>query len=210
MVNQVCFQVFGCDAAVLAAADHGQLELNVMMPVIAWNILHALRIMTSAMRVLDARCVSGIAADQARCRELLDRSTAVATALSPYIGYGETADIAKTAVNTGRSIRDIVRERGLLSDEQLDSILAVEAMTSPGVPGENKKSRATSSKGPTGKRRAGAGGGARGAGGGTAAEARTPVSTAGPRHAGGSRSRRVAASRTDHGSPRDRRGDRRR
>ncbi len=91
MVNQVCFQVFGCDAAVLAAADHGQLELNVMMPVIAWNILHALRIMTSAMRVLDARCVSGIAADEARCRELLDRSTAVATALTAFFGTGQVS-----------------------------------------------------------------------------------------------------------------------
>jgi aspartate ammonia-lyase len=136
MVNQVCFQVFGCDAAILAAAEAGQLELNVMMPVIAWNALHATRILRQAMRVLDERCVSGIRADADRCRELLDRSTAVATALSPYIGYAATADLAKTAVATGRPIRELARERRLLPDEQLDAILSAEAMTAPGVAGE--------------------------------------------------------------------------
>jgi aspartate ammonia-lyase len=135
MVNQVCFQAIGCDAAILAAADAGQLELNVMMPVIAWNGVHATRILTNAMRVFAERCVAGIEADEARCRELLDRSTAVATALSPYLGYAETADIAKTAVATGRSIRDIVRERKLLPDDRLDAILSAASMTTPGVAG---------------------------------------------------------------------------
>ena len=115
MVNQVCFQVFGCDATILAAAEAGQLELNVMMPVIAWNAIHATRILGSAMQVLQQRCVAGIQADEERCRELLDRSTALATALSPYIGYAATAEIAKTAVQTGSSIRALVLERGLLS-----------------------------------------------------------------------------------------------
>jgi aspartate ammonia-lyase len=135
MVNQVCFQVLGCDAAILAATDAGQLELNVMMPVIAWNALFATRILTNAMRVLQTRCVAGIRADEARCRELLERSTAVATALSPYIGYAATAEIAKLSVSTGRSIRDLVRERKLLADDQLDAILSAEAMTTPGVSG---------------------------------------------------------------------------
>jgi aspartate ammonia-lyase len=135
MVNQVCHQVIGCDAAILAAADAGQLELNVMMPVIAWNAIHATRILTNAMHVLQTRCVAGIRADEARCRELLDRSTAVATALSPYIGYAATAEIAKTAVATGRSIRDLVRERKLLPDDRLDAILSAESMTTPGVAG---------------------------------------------------------------------------
>ena len=75
-----------------------------MMPVMAWNALHATTILGNAMQVLADRCVAGIAADEARCRELLDRSTAVATALSPYIGYAQTADIAKTAV-TDRAAR---------------------------------------------------------------------------------------------------------
>jgi aspartate ammonia-lyase len=139
MVNQVCYQVFGCDAAIHAAADGGQLELNVMMPVIAWNALHASRILRQAMAVLQERCVSGIEADRERCRELMDRSTAVATALSPHIGYAATADIAKASVSTGRPVREIVRERKLLSDEELDRILSAEAMTSPGLPGEMKK-----------------------------------------------------------------------
>jgi aspartate ammonia-lyase len=99
------------------------------MPVMAWNALHATTILGNAMRVFADRSVAGIAADEARCRELLDRSTAVATALSPYIGYAQTADIAKTAVKTGRSIADIVRERKLLPEEQLAQILSPEART---------------------------------------------------------------------------------
>jgi aspartate ammonia-lyase len=210
MVNQVCYQVFGCDAAVLAAADAGQLELNVMMPVIAWNTLHATRILGNAMRVLETRCVKDIRADTARARELLDRSTAVATALSPYIGYAETADIAKTAVREGRSIREIVLERGLLDEARLDRILAVQAMTSPGVPGENRETRdPTKTSADRAVRRA-RGGDDRRAPGRPAASARKAVPTAGPGTAGGSGSRRLAASRADHGSPPDRRGKRRR
>jgi aspartate ammonia-lyase len=135
MANQVCQQVFGCDAAILASAAAGQLELNVMMPVMAWNALHATTILGRAMQVLADRCVSGLAADEDRCRELLDRSTAVATALSPYIGYAATADIAKTAVATGRSIADIVRERKLMPEAKLAEVLSPEEMTSPGIPG---------------------------------------------------------------------------
>ena len=139
MVNQVCQQVFGCDAAILASAAAGQLELNVMMPVMAWNALHATTILGNAMQVLADRCVSGLAADETRCRELLDRSTAVATALSTYLGYAQTADIAKTAVKTGRSIADIVRERQLIPEDELTQILSADAMTSPGIPGSAKK-----------------------------------------------------------------------
>jgi aspartate ammonia-lyase len=209
MVNQVCYQVLGCDAAILAAADNGQLELNVMMPVMAWNALHAVRILGNAMRVLDERCVAGIQADEARCRELLDRSTALATALSPHIGYAETADIAKTAVKTGRPIREIVLERKLLTAEQLETILAVEAMTTPGVPGENTETRASTQKTRPGQPRAG-GSARRGPGSRAAATARPAVPAAGPRPARGSGSGRVAATRPDHGSPRDRRGKPRR
>jgi aspartate ammonia-lyase len=139
MVNQVCYQVYGCDATNLAAAEGGQLELNVMMPVMAWNTLHATRILRQAMHVLNTRCVSGIKADEDRCRELLDRSTAVATALSPYIGYAATAEIAKESVRTGRPVRELVRERRLLPDDQLERILSPGGMTSPGVPGEDDR-----------------------------------------------------------------------
>jgi aspartate ammonia-lyase len=139
MVNQVCFQVLGCDTTVCTAAEAGQLELNVMMPVIAWNALHPSTILRNAMDVLRTRCVDGLAADAARCRELLDRSTAVATALSPYIGYAATAEIAKESVKTGRPIRELVLERRLLDAAQLDRILSAEAMTRPGITGESVK-----------------------------------------------------------------------
>jgi len=136
MVNQVCFQVFGCDTTVMTAAEAGELDLNVMMPVIAWNALHAQRILTSAMMTLRERTVDGIEANRARARELLDRSTAMATALSPYIGYAATADLAKVSVATGRTIRELALQRGLLSADELDRILSVEAMTRPGIPGK--------------------------------------------------------------------------
>src|SRR4051812_44836365 len=136
MVNQVCFQVFGCDLTIATAAEAGQLELNVMMPVIAWNALHASTILRNAMAVLRSRCVEGIAADERRARELLERSTAAATALSPYIGYAETAAIAKEAVKTGKTIRELVLARGLLDATQLDAILSVDAMTKGGIVGK--------------------------------------------------------------------------
>jgi aspartate ammonia-lyase len=135
MVNQVCFQVVGCDTTVALACDAGQLELNVMMPVIAWNALHASTILREAMRTFRARSVDGLVANEARARELLDRSTAMATALSPYIGYAATAEIAKESVRTGRPIRELVLERGLLDARRLDEILSVESMTRPGIPG---------------------------------------------------------------------------
>jgi aspartate ammonia-lyase len=136
MVNQVCFQVIGCDATICTAAEAGQLELNVMMPVIAWNAIHASAILRNAMTTLRTHCVEGITADEARCRELMDRSTAVATALSPYIGYAKTAEVAKESVKTGKPIREIVLERHLIDSKELDHILSAEAMTQPGVVGK--------------------------------------------------------------------------
>jgi fumarate hydratase class II len=206
MVNQVCYQVIGCDAAILAAADAGQLELNVMMPVMAWNALHAAAILTQAMRVLQTRCVEGIKADEARCRELLDRSTALATALSPYIGYAETADIAKTSVQTGRTIRELVRERGLLPEARLDAILSAEAMTSPGVPGQANDAQHTEAPASRRSPRAHAAGRGRHAGG----AAHAPVPAGGSRGTGRSRPRPVAKPGQDHGRTGGGRGSRRR
>ncbi|MCM3879841.1 MAG: aspartate ammonia-lyase [Vicinamibacterales bacterium] len=131
MVNQVCYQVMGCDATVAMACEAGQLELNVMMPVIAWNALHSSRILRESMTALRTRTVEGITADAERSRELMDRSTAVATALSPHLGYAVTAEIAKEAVRTGRSIRQIVRDLGALSDAELDRLLDPNRMTIP-------------------------------------------------------------------------------
>jgi aspartate ammonia-lyase len=202
MVNQVCYQVIGCDAAILAAADAGQLELNVMMPVIAWNALHATRILTRAMQVLQTRCVAGIVADEERCRELLDRSTAAATALSPFLGYAATAEIAKTALRTGRSISELVRERQLMPDDQLAELLSPEGMTIPGVPGEEQDieddATPTDQDGPADPA------GAVGGGDGERAAARTTVPAGSAGRARGSRSRRVAAARARDGRTPDR------
>jgi len=121
---------------VCMAAEAGQLELNVMMPVIAWNALHASTILRNAMDALRTRTVDGIEADADRCRALMDRSTAVATALSPYIGYEKTAEIAKESVKTGRPIRELVLERHLMESTQLDRVLSAESMTTPGIPGK--------------------------------------------------------------------------
>jgi aspartate ammonia-lyase len=207
MVNQVCYQVMGCDATVLAASDAGQLELNVMMPVIAWNALHATRILGQAMHVLQTRCVADLRVDEARARELLDRSSALATALSPHIGYAATAEIAKASVATGRPIRELVRERQLLPDDALDAILEPDAMTTPGLPGqhEGQKPRASTR---TGRPHRDA---PRPADRGPAATAtRKAVPTGGSRAPGGSGSRRVATAGSDHGRPRHRRGKHRR
>ncbi|HEV3485317.1 MAG TPA: aspartate ammonia-lyase, partial [Vicinamibacterales bacterium] len=208
MVNQVCYKVYGCDAAILAAADAGQLELNVMMPVIAWNTLHASRILRQAMRVLQTRTVAGIEADVDRCRELLDRSTAVATALSPYIGYAATADIAKASVRLERPVRDLVRERQLVPDDQLDAILSAEQMTSPGIPGRKEGKGRAQNKASVGRDTAvPAGGGPRDQ---RRAPARTAVSTARTGAPRGTGSRGVAGAGTRDGRARDRRGQRRR
>ncbi len=143
MVNQVVFQVVGCDTTIAMAAEAGQLELNVMMPVIAWNALHASTILRESIKVLRIRCVDGITANVARARELLERSTAMATALSPYLGYATTADLAKTSVETGRPIRELVLERGLLDKDRLDAILSPEAMTRGGIVGGDETSKTT-------------------------------------------------------------------
>ena len=135
MVNQVVYQVIGCDTTIAAGCEAGQLELNVMMPVIAWNALHATGILAQALVVLRIKTVEGLEADRARCRELLDRSTAVATALNPYLGYAVTAEIAKEAVATNRSVREVVEQRGLLDRARLDRILSPAAMTEPGIAG---------------------------------------------------------------------------
>src|SRR5881397_2320128 len=106
-----------------------------MMPVIDWNALHASTILRESLKALRARCVDGITANRARARELLERSTATATALSPYIGYAATAELAKESIETGRPIRELVLERGLLDRDRLEDILSPGAMTRGGVVG---------------------------------------------------------------------------
>ena len=135
MVNQVCFQIVGLDACVAAATEHGQLELNVMMPVIAYNVLLAEHILSTAASTFATRCVTGIEANAAQCAYWVERSAALATALAPQIGYARAADISKRSVKEGVLIRDLVKREHVLSDAAADDVLDLRRMTEIGVPG---------------------------------------------------------------------------
>ena len=135
MVNQVCFQVVGNDACIAASAEHGQLELNVMMPVIAYNLLLSMQILTNSARVLDERCVRGIQANREQCAFWLERSAALATALAPQIGYARAAEISKQSVKENVLIRELVHREKVLPPDQIDEVLDLRKMTEIGVPG---------------------------------------------------------------------------
>jgi fumarate hydratase, class II len=135
MVNQVCFQVIGNDACVSISAEHGQLELNVMMPVIAHNIFLSMRILTNTANTLADRCIKGIEANAAQCAYWVERSAALATALAPQIGYARAAEISKQSVKENVLIRDLVRREHVLPDAEIDEVLDLRKMTEIGVPG---------------------------------------------------------------------------
>jgi aspartate ammonia-lyase len=139
MVNQVCYQVLGLDTTVALAAEAGQLELNVMAPVLAHNLLFALIIVGNASRVLAERCIEGIEADPEQCAYWLERSPALVTALAPRIGYAEAAKLAKEAVASGVTVKELVMRKRLLEGRELEEVLDLRAMTEPGVPGEGVK-----------------------------------------------------------------------
>jgi aspartate ammonia-lyase len=138
MVNQVCFQALGLDATVALASEAGQLELNVMMPVIAHNMVFGLMIVANASRVFAERCVQGIRADEARCAYWLEQSPALVTALAPRIGYAEAAKLAKEAIATGLTVKELVTRKGLLKGRDLEEVLDLRAMTELGVPGAER------------------------------------------------------------------------
>jgi fumarate hydratase, class II len=140
MVNQVCYQALGLDTTVALAAEAGQLELNVMMPVMAHNMVFSLLIVGNASAVLAERCVDGIEADEAQCAYWLERSPALVTALAPRIGYAEAAKLAKEAVATGLTVKELVMKKRLLEGRELEEVLDLRAMTEPGVPGERDPS----------------------------------------------------------------------
>jgi aspartate ammonia-lyase len=135
MVNQVCFQVMGCDTTVAIASEHGQLELNVMMPVIAFNVLLSMRILTNAVNVLADKCVKGIQANREMCAYWVERSAALATALAPQIGYAKAAEISKQSVKEGVLIRDMVKRDKILPEAEIDDVLDLRKMTEIGMPG---------------------------------------------------------------------------
>jgi aspartate ammonia-lyase len=128
VINQIAYQVIGNDLTVTMAAEAGQLQLNAMEPVIVLNILQSMRMLTRGMGVLRDRCIVGIEADRERCQELLDHSLVTVTALNPYIGYAEASRIAKLALATRRSIREVVLGEKLLTEAQLAEAFAPERL----------------------------------------------------------------------------------
>jgi aspartate ammonia-lyase len=132
MTNMVCYQVIGYDTTVAFASQAGQLELNVMMPVIAHDLTKALAILAPALRALREKCIDGITANEEVCRRYFERSIALATALNPYIGYLAAAEIAKESVRTGKTVVELVREKKLLTEEQIKKVFSPEGMTNQG------------------------------------------------------------------------------
>jgi fumarate hydratase class II len=129
MTSMVCFQVMGYDSAIALAAQAGQLELNVMMPLIAYNLIHSMEILGNTIAALTERCIQGITANQERCLAYAEGSLALVTALNPHIGYLNAAAVAKESLETGKSLRQIVLERGLMNEAQLAKVLDLEQMS---------------------------------------------------------------------------------
>jgi fumarate hydratase class II len=132
-VCQVVAQVIGNDAAVAFGGSAGNFELNVMLPVIARNLLESIRLLASVSRALADKCIAGIEANVERCRNYAESSPSIGTSLNPYIGYEKAAEVIKESTKTGRSIRDLVLERGWMTDAELDKALDVLALTKGGI-----------------------------------------------------------------------------
>ncbi len=151
-IAMIAFQIVGADVAVALAVQAGQLELNVMMPTMAWNVLHAAEILKNGTRQFTTQCVEGITANKEACQRHAESTVSLATALNPYIGYAKTAEIVKQAVKTGRRITEIVREKKLLDEKTLKKILDPRRMTEPAPPLEEafgkKKPAAKAANGP--------------------------------------------------------------
>jgi len=131
----VAARVMGNHTTVTIAGQRGNFELNVMMPVLAQALLESITLLSNVARAFADRCVKGIEANEPRARQLLEKNPSIATALNPYIGYDQAVEVAKEAAQAGRSVRDIVEERGLLKPEEIDEALDVRGMTEPGLPG---------------------------------------------------------------------------
>ncbi|MBI4538787.1 MAG: class II fumarate hydratase [Gemmatimonadetes bacterium] len=131
----VCARVAGSHTTITICGSRGNFELNVMMPVLTQALLESVTLLANAARAFSDRCVSGIQANRERCRELLEKNPAIATALNPYIGYDAAATVAKEAASKGESVREVVLRRGLLPPDRMDEALNVRSMTEPGIAG---------------------------------------------------------------------------
>ncbi len=129
VVTQAAFLVAGHDLTITMAAEAGQMELNAFEPVVFYNLFESLTALTGAVSTLTDHCITGITADRERCRTLMESSAGIATALCPYIGYQKSAEIAKTALKTNRTVRELVLEEKLMTASELDQVLDPYAMT---------------------------------------------------------------------------------
>ena len=132
-LNMACFQVAGNDHAVAMAAEAGQLELNVMTPLIAFDLLWSIGLLTNTMKMFREDCISGMIVDEKRCNELIEHSHALATVLNPYIGYDKVAHLVKTALLENKSLKQVLIEKDIIPQEYLDEILNAMKMTEPRI-----------------------------------------------------------------------------
>lgn len=136
VVNQVAFNIIGNDMTVTMAAEAGQLELNAFEPIIFYNLIQSVETLTYAVHTFVDNCVTGITANRERCRDLVENSVGIITALCPHVGYEKAAQLAKQAIETGASVRKLILDEGLLDKEALDKILDPYSMTEPGISGK--------------------------------------------------------------------------
>ena len=141
VVNQVAFNVIGNDLTVAMASEAGQLELNAFEPIIFYKLFQSIETIACAVRTLVDNCISGITANEQRCREMVENSVGIITAICPYVGYEKAASVAKEAIRTGSAVRELVIHDNLLTEEQLDIILDPLSMTEPGISGSEKMTK---------------------------------------------------------------------
>ncbi|MBX4260037.1 aspartate ammonia-lyase [Clostridium estertheticum] len=133
VISQVAFNIIGNDITITMAAEAGQLELNAFEPVIFYNLFQSIETLTNGVNTLVVNCISGITANRERCKELVENSIGIITAICPHIGYKKAAGIAKAALNTKKSVRELILKEGLLGEKELNDILDIELMTKPGI-----------------------------------------------------------------------------
>jgi fumarate hydratase class II len=135
MLNMAMFQVIGNDTTVLLGAQAGQLELNVMMPIIGYNLFQSMDIIINAVQAFTDKCVRGVQANPEKASGWLAKNAILVTALNPVIGYQKGAEVAKEAMRTDRTVKEVVLSKGYLSEEEADQLLDVHALTEGGIQG---------------------------------------------------------------------------
>lgn len=131
VVNQVAFRIAGNDTTIAMAAEAGQMELNAFEPVVFTSLFESINMLTAAVGTLIDHCITGITVNRERCLDLVNQSVGIATALCPYIGYAQSAEVAKTALKTGKTVKEVALERNLMDEELLDEILNPAGMAQP-------------------------------------------------------------------------------